>query len=106
MLVRIYTGDDGKSFFEELNVLEERFQVNGEVYFRVQEPGSFIDSHTTARRGYHITLSGQLELTDGDGKKLLMGAGDVELAEDKTGKGHQGLVVGNQPRVSLHIPLE
>ncbi len=110
MYVRLYTGDDGQSHFEELDlptgpVAGSPMQAATGISFRKAEPGEKIDWHPAPRRQYVITLSGQGEIEVGDGTVLRFGPGDVVLAEDLTGKGHLTRVVGNEPRVSTAIPL-
>ena len=110
MFVRIYTGDDGQTHFEDLDLPSERavhsgMQVTPGVNFRRFEPGYFSDWHNAPRRQYVITLSGEMEVGIGDGTKRRFGAGDVLMADDLTGQGHTTAVVGDQPRVSVTIPI-
>ena len=100
-VVRIYTGDDGESHFEELDLPYEQMETsertaveNAEnIHFRRYQPGSFIDWHPAPRRQYVITLEG------------VFGAGDVLLADDLTGRGHTTAVYGDKQRVSVAIPI-
>ena len=55
MFVRIYTGDDGQTHFEDLDLPSDRaihsgMQVTPGVNFRRFEPGYFSDWHTAPRR--------------------------------------------------------
>jgi hypothetical protein len=112
-VVRIYTGDDGESHFEEIDLPYEKIAEsertaveNAEnVHFRRYQPGGFIDWHTAPRRQYVITLEGQVEVGLGDGTKRVFGVGDVLLADDLTGRGHTTAVYGGKVRVSVAIPL-
>ena len=111
MFYRLYTGDDGESHLEELD-MEAGFAAFGKmqaasgVQFRKVDPGDFQDWHNAPRRQYLITLQGQVEIGIGDGTVQTFGAGDVMLADDLTGKGHTTRVVGNVPRVFATIPVE
>ena len=110
MYPRLYTGDDGQSHFEELDlpagpVHGSPTQAATGIRFRRAEPGEFIDWHPAPRRQYVITLSGHGEIEVGDGTVRRFGPGDVVLAEDLTGKGHLTRVLGNEPRVSAAVPL-
>ena len=75
----LYTGDDGESHFEEIDlryekvVEAERTSVeNAEnIHFRRYQPGNFIDWHVAPRRQYVITLEGQVEVALGDDQKGL-----------------------------------
>ena len=112
-VVRIYTGDDGESHFEELDLPYEQMETsertpvgNAEnIHFRRYQPGRFIHWHPAPRRQYVITLEGQVEVGLGDGTKRVFGAGDVLLADDLTGRGHTTSVYGEKQRVSVAIPV-
>ena len=112
-VVRIYTGDDGESHFEELNLPFEVManvertaaQNAASVTFSRSQPGTFIDWHPAPRRQYVITLGGQMEIGLGDGTKRIFNSGDVLLADDLTGRGHTTAAFGDTPRVSVAIPI-
>ena len=112
-IVRLYTGADGESHFEEIDLPYEKVAEaertvveNAEnIHFRRYQPGNFIDWHVAPRRQYVITLEGQVEVGLGDGTKRIFNPGDVLLADDLTGKGHTTGVYGNVSRVSIAIPL-
>ncbi len=112
-VVRIYTGDDGETHFEDLELPYEAIadaQVTAMsgasgVQFRKTPSGSFSDWHRAPRRQYVITLQGQMEVGIGDGAKRLFKPGDVLLADDLTGRGHTTEAVGGGARVSVSIPL-
>ncbi len=110
MFVRVYTGEDGESHFEELAlplgpVGKSPIQAATGITFYEMEPGYFHDWHNAPRRQYVITLSGQVEFGIGDGTLRRMGVGDVLLAEDLTGRGHTSRGVSSEPRVCVAIPL-
>ena len=111
MFYRIYTGEDGQSHFEELDMdsgprgWANLQQANG-VMFRKDEPGRFMDWHPAPRRQYVITLSGEVEIGLGDGTLKRFGPGDVMLADDVTGQGHTTHAVSDAPRVSVAIPVD
>ncbi|MDA0262650.1 MAG: cupin domain-containing protein [Chloroflexi bacterium] len=112
-VVRIYSGDDGESHFQEIDLPFERLAEaertaleNAEsIHFRRYQPGGFLEWHTAPRRQYVITLEGQVEVGLGDGTKRVFSAGDVILADDLTGHGHTTAVHGGKVRVSVAIPL-
>lgn len=103
---RLYTGEDGKSHIEELDldVLKTLMATKG-IVFASQQPGYFSDWHNAPRRQFVITLSGEGEIGLEDGTVLRFGPGHVTLAEDLTGKGHTTKVSGNQPRVTATVHL-
>ena len=110
MYVRLYSGKDGQSHFEEFDLPsqpadEAPLQSASGISFRHFEPGVFRDWHPTSRRLYLIMLSGYLEIGIGDGTTKRLGPGDVQLAEDLEGQGHTGTVVGDDPAVFAVVPL-
>ena len=108
--VRLYTGDDGATHLEQLELGSHpqltSLQATKGVVFRSSPPGYFSDWHTAPRRQYVITLSGEAEIGLRDGSTHRLGPGDVNLAEDLTGTGHTTRVVGDQPRVTATIHLD
>jgi hypothetical protein len=114
VVTRIFTGPDGKTHAEQIDVkltssggsgeLSEMAKVSG-LQFRRQAPNYFQDWHPAPRRQYVITLSGQGEVELEGGKKVPLGPGHILLAEDVTGKGHISRGVGSEDRISLFIPL-
>jgi hypothetical protein len=113
VITRLYTGQDGQTHFEEvevklggnpLNQLSEMFKVTGAEIHR-SPVGRVNDWHVAPRRQFVITLSGRGEIEVAGGKKLSVGPGNIELAEDLTGKGHITRVVGNEDRVTIQLPL-
>ena len=108
-ITRLYTGEDGQSHLEELDLashpeLTSLMGTKG-VVFRSTAPGHFSDWHNAPRRQFVITLSGEGEIGLGDGSVHRCGPGHANLVEDLTGKGHTTRVVGNRPRVTATIPL-
>ena len=105
---RMYTGDDGKSHFEELDQTEggKFFQsalaVNALMFKNDQNRADLHGWHNAPRRQWCITLSGTCEIGIGDGTKKTFGPGDVFLAEDVTGQGHTALPK-NWVRAFIHI---
>ena len=106
MMKRIYTGDDGLSHVEqvELNTQSVLEKVTGAVV-RVSQPGSFSDWHNAPSRRYIINLTGGGQLEVAEGKVDLL-PGTVEYIDDLTGKGHTTSNVGQEPRVSIHFEFE
>ena len=108
-ITRLYTGSDGKTHIEELDLashqeLTSLLATKG-VVFRTTQPGHFSDWHTAPRRQFVITLEGEVEIGLADGSVHRFGPGHVNLAEDLTGKGHTTRVVGGKPRVTATIHL-
>ena len=110
MLVRIYTGDDGQSHFEDVGMPGDDTQriatkAGEDLVFRRSAENSFSDWHQPTRRQYLIVLEGQMEVICGDGSTRQFQPGDVLLAEDMTGQGHQTRAInGSYRSVSMGIP--
>ena len=112
-IVRLYTGSDQKSHFEEIELsfeAGERLQTTAlqaatGVVFRRAPVGHVINWHPAPRRQYVATLSGEWDIECGDGTVRRFRPGDVMLAEDLTGQGHVSRVVGNQPHIFMTVPL-
>jgi hypothetical protein len=115
---RVYSGNDGKSHIEEVELAMKPFvdvegaygeagptQPTTGITFRLFPAGYVLDWHCAPRRQYSISLSGMAEIEVGDGTIARVGPGDVVLAEDLTGQGHVTRVVGSEPRFSAIIPL-
>ncbi len=111
-ITRVYTGDDGESHFETIDValsesgygnLSTLHEAEG-VIFRETPVGGELDFHNAPRRQFVVTLSGTVEIEVGDGSKLQLRGGDILLADDVTGRGHITRDLEG-PRRSLFIPL-
>ena len=109
---RVYTGDDGRSHLEELDIalapgrygdLSSIVPVTG-VIFRQTPMGAALDFHNAPWRQFVITLEGVAEIECGDGTKRRFGPGDILLADDTTGQGHITREVEG-PRRSLFLLL-
>lgn len=105
-ITRLYTGSDGESHFDQIEVPVEKLQPGEGITFRQTPPAYVLDWHPAPRRQYIITLSGQAEIEIGDGTVRRFGPGDIMLADDLTGRGHISRVVGDQPRLYVQIPLK
>jgi uncharacterized cupin superfamily protein len=114
-VVRLYTGADGQSHFEDMQVpmadkgkigfLSEKVKATGLV-FRETGGDYDYDFHTAPRRQYVVNLEGEVEIEVGDGTKRIFRSGDILLAEDTTGQGHISRAVAGKPRKSLFITLD
>jgi hypothetical protein len=114
-IVRVYTGADNKSHFEDTEVplksggkagsLSDLVKATG-VIFRETGGDYNFDFHNAPRRQYVVNLEGEVEIEVGDGTKRILRTGDILLAEDTTGQGHISRAVGGKPRKSLFITLD
>jgi len=115
IVVRIFTGPDGKSHFEDVDVeLEDRGAVGrvsqlwpgAGVEFREVDGGYHIDYHNAPRRQLVVNLIGSVEIETGTGDRRVLGPGTILLAEDLTGQGHISRSVNGEPRSCLFVPLD
>jgi hypothetical protein len=109
MIVRIYTGPDGQTHFEDLPLpAEENYnialQAGASLVFRSFPADYWSDWHTAPRRQHIFVLVGQMEIGIGDGTTRRFGPGDVVLADDLTGQGHTTRSLG-VPRISATVPV-
>jgi hypothetical protein len=113
VISRLYTGQDGLTHIEEVEVklggnpqneISQMFKITGAEVHRAAA-GRVNDWHVAPRRQFVITLSGRGEIEAAGGKKISVGPGSIELAEDLTGKGHITRVVGTEERVTIQLPL-
>ena len=114
-IVRVYTGPDGESHFEDVEIkvaddghlgrMSKLVPAKG-VIFREVGGDYALDFHNAPRRQYVVNLTGSVELEVGDGTKRLLGPGDVLLAEDTTGGGHEWHIVGPDPWRRAYVSLE
>jgi quercetin dioxygenase-like cupin family protein len=113
-IIRIYTGSDDKSHFEDI---EPRFEPRGDqseiaellpgsgLLVRRFEPGRENPWHHAPGRYAVFTLSGAVDIEISDGTVRRLGPGDILIAEDLTGQGHGTREVGPDARVSVFVPL-
>lgn len=114
-IVRIYTGTDDQSHFEDVQIplkssgkigfLSELMNATG-IVFRETGGDYNYDFHTAPRRQYVVNLEGEVEIEVGDGSKRVLRSGDILLAEDTSGQGHISRAVAGKPRKSLFITID
>ena len=107
-LVRVVTGDDGKTRFVDARVpmelgdfappappneISAHFPAT-QVTFGRLPPDWYGDWHPTPRRQYIVLMRGALEVETGDGAKREFSAPATMLLEDVSGRGHRPRVIG------------
>jgi quercetin dioxygenase-like cupin family protein len=95
--VRLWTGDDKNSHFEEGVIalkpgqrgdwLSDKLAV-ATVAFQETASGGAFAWHTAPVRQLVVTLSGTLDFQTRDGEHFLLHPGNILLAEDTVGSGH------------------
>ena len=114
-ITRIYTGKDGESHFEDMDISlgnqdnsdhrSELIQATG-IIFRETGGDYSLDFHNAPRRQFVFNLEGSVEIVIGDGSSRILGPSDILLAEDTTGRGHISRAVNNQSRKSIFVTLD
>ena len=112
--VRIWTGDDDNSHFEE-GVIDLSPGVHGDLLsdklavtttsFQETKTGGTFAWHTAPTRQLVVTLSGTLDFETREGKHFRLAPGDILLAEDTAGGGHAWKLVDEQPWRRVYIVL-
>ena len=111
-VVRVYTGDDGRSHFENVRVpledngplgrISQLIRGSG-VMFREVGGDYDLDFHNAPRRQFVVNLEGAVDIGVGDGTVERLGPGDILLAEDADGEvPHQPGGRRQTPTVPLH----
>jgi uncharacterized cupin superfamily protein len=111
----LYVDADGETHFRDVAVawVEEgdfskysaRLPATG-IIFRETSGDYDLDWHPAPRRQYIINLEGAVAITASDGERRVIGAGEVLLVEDTTGKGHLSEAVAGRMRRSIFVTLE
>lgn len=114
-VVRIYTGTDGRSHFEDVTIdmvessyvgrLSELWPGKG-VQFREVDGDYALDFHNAPRRQLVVNLTGSVEIEIGGGECRVLGPGTILLAEDVDGEGHISRNVGGEARTCLFVHLD
>lgn len=114
-IVRIYTGPDGSSHFEDVPVELDDVGAAGKISARWPGPGVqfrevggsyHLDFHVAPRRQLVVNLTGSVEIEVGSGERRVFGPGSILLAEDTTGQGHISRNVGGEARTCLFVHLD
>lgn len=113
--VRIWTGDDGNSRFEEGSIalrpgphgdlLSGTVPVTT-VSLQETAAGGTLDWHTAPVRQLVITLSGTLDFRTRGGQHFTLRPGDILLAEDTAGSGHTWRLVDDRPWCRAYVVLD
>lgn len=111
----LYADESGETHWRDIDIpwteegldskLSECFPATG-IIFR-QVPGDYdFDWHRAPRRQYCINLDAGVRLEARDGESRIIGAGEVFLLEDTTGKGHYSTAVDGKVRNCIFVTLE
>ena len=104
--VRIWTGEDGNSLFEEGSIdLADGMRGDSvgeavpvlQLSFQETSSGGSYEWHQDPAPRFVITLSGTLEFETKSGATFTIRPGDVLLAQDNSGTGHKWRLIGDDP---------
>ena len=111
----LYVDGNGETHFLDIEVewgeatpsgrLSRRFPATG-IIFRQVPPTYDLDWHPAPRRQYIINLDAGVRITASDGESRVIGAGEVILVEDTTGKGHLSQAVDGKLRHCIFVPID
>ena len=111
----LYEDEDGQSHFRDIEVewtsegrggkLSDRLPATG-IIFRQVQPDYELDWHSAPRRQYIINLDAGVQITASDGEARIIGASEVILVEDISGKGHLSKAVDEKIRHCIFVPVE
>ncbi len=110
-IVWIYTGDDGRSHFADLEAPMQPVNFGiaapaidaGRLLLREAPPGEN-GWHRAPMRQLVVVITGIMEIEVGDGGKRTFRPGDIMLADDTTGQGHITRDIGG-PRQNVQIGI-
>jgi len=111
----LYTDASGQSHFRDIDVewaeetragkLSKRLPATG-IIFRQVPPTYDLDWHPAPRRQYIINLDARVQITASDDESRVIGAGEVILVEDTTGKGHLSKAIDGKLRHCIFVPVD
>ena len=111
----LYTDESGESHFRDIEVewaeersgskLSRRLPASG-IIFRQVQPSYDLDWHPAPCRQYIINLDAGAQLTASDGESRVIGAGEVILVEDTSGKGHLSKAVDSKLRHCIFVTVD
>jgi len=112
--VRIWTGDDGNSYFEEGAIDMPRGErgdiLSGttdvvSISFRETQAGGTYVWHAAPTQQFVITLRGTLDFQTKGGAHFTIRPGDILIAEDTAGSGHSWRLVDDEPWCRAYVIL-
>ena len=111
----LYADASGETHFRDVEVefveetrsgkLSRRLPASG-IIFRQVPPTYDLDWQPAPRRQYIINLDAGVQITASDGESRVIGAGEVLLVEDTTGKGHLSKAVDAKLRHCVFVPID
>jgi quercetin dioxygenase-like cupin family protein len=113
--VRLWTGNDRNSHFEE-GVIDLEPGQHGDmlsgrmatttISFQETASGGAFAWHTAPVKQLVITLSGTLDFQTREGEHFVIRPGDILFAEDTVGSGHSWRLTDDQPWRRAYVVLQ
>src|SRR5262249_367786 len=113
-ICNLYADGNGDTHFRDLEIdlttarpdgrTSQLFPAQG-VLVRTTPGDWFFDWHPANRRQYIVNLDAPHQVQASDGETRIIGAGEIYLVEDVSGKGHLSRGLGKF-RHSLLIPID
>lgn len=100
---KLYSGEDGHSYFETGFVDENLVSSAEIIHFKETEPHSSYDWHKAPQVQYVLTLKGTLEFTTSLGDVFILKAGEVLITTDISGYGHRWKLLDTDPWIRAYI---
>lgn len=101
-ITKLYTGDDNKSHFMDIDSNQTTLRSLGSysaeypvksLLFRESFPGAEESWHNAPQPQYIVYLEGKVEIETSSGEKRTFLPGDIVFATDLTGEGHISRVI-------------
>ncbi|TDX02038.1 cupin domain-containing protein [Dinghuibacter silviterrae] len=99
----LYTGPDGHSHVTAGHIPDGSLTAATSVMFKETPAHSTLDWHNAPFTQYVITLAGVLSFTTHTGETFLVHPGEVLIATDVRGSGHEWRLVNDEPWRRVYV---
>ena len=103
---KLYTSPSNDSHVLEGAVMENGHTDAIAIQFKESPPHTSMAWHDAPERQYVITLSGTLRFTTRVGETFILRPGDVLVAEDNVGSGHQWELIDDEPWRRVYVVMK
>jgi quercetin dioxygenase-like cupin family protein len=102
---RLYTGDDGDSHVERGYVENDILLDVEQIQFKETAAHASLAWHNAPIDQYVITLTGVLEFRTRGGETFTLAPGEILIALDTTGSGHEWRLVNDEPWKRAYVTI-
>lgn len=102
----LYADAEGHSHVKTGRIQTDIFINANKVYFRETPAHGAFEWHNAPTTQYVLTLDGVLEFVTSTGEQFTLRPGDVLVATDTSGKGHQWQLVGDAPWKRVYVTFD